>query len=115
MKNSFHKKFGKNNQKQNQINNQINNQNNNQNNYQNNNLNNNLKNSNSNANPVETKENSNSKRILLFPGENYEFNEKLIHYDVFGYSKENLVSKKCSLINISNLNITNINIIFSFN
>ena len=45
--------------------------------------------------------NYNSKRILLFPGENYEFNEKLIHYDVFGFSKDNLVSKKCSLINIS--------------
>lgn len=42
------------------------------------------------------------KRILLFPGENYEFNEKMIHYNVFGFSKENIVAKKCSLINISN-------------
>ncbi len=75
---------------------------------QNNHLNKNIDNNNnddrksSNSNQVETNHNSNSKRILLFPGENYEFNEKLIHYDVFGFSNENLVSKKCSLINISN-------------
>ena len=37
-------------------------------------------------------------KILLFPGENYEFDEKLLHYNVFGFSKENLVSKKCAIL-----------------
>ena len=59
---------------------------------------------------ADTNSKINSKRILLFPGENYEFNDKLIHYDVFGYSKENLVSKKCSLINISNFFINLLNL-----
>lgn len=39
-------------------------------------------------------------KILLFPGENYEFDEKLLHYNVFGYSKENLVAKKCAILAI---------------
>lgn len=39
-------------------------------------------------------------KILLFPGENYEFDEKLLHYNVFGYSKENLVAKKCAIVAI---------------
>jgi len=84
---------------------QKNNKNKNQ--YYENNINNNNNNNNNNNTTktsnvhVQDNINSNSKRILLFPGENYEFNEKLIHYDVFGFAKENLVSKKCSLITIS--------------
>jgi exosome complex RNA-binding protein Rrp4 len=38
------------------------------------------------------------KKILLFPGEEYEFNEKLIHYGAFGYSSGNLISKKCGIL-----------------
>jgi exosome complex component RRP40 len=39
-----------------------------------------------------------NKKILLFPGEEYEFNEKLIHYGAFGYANGNLVSKKCGIL-----------------
>jgi exosome complex component RRP40 len=38
------------------------------------------------------------KKILLFPGEEYEFNEKLIHYGAFGYANGNLLSKKCGIL-----------------
>jgi len=40
----------------------------------------------------------NNKKILLFPGEEYEFNDKLIHYGAFGYSSGNLISKKCGIL-----------------
>lgn len=40
----------------------------------------------------------NYKKILLFPGEEYEFNEKLIHYGAFGYANGNLISKKCGIL-----------------
>lgn len=38
------------------------------------------------------------KKILLFPGEDYEFNEKLIHYDAFGFNNGNLVAKRCGVL-----------------
>jgi exosome complex component RRP40 len=38
------------------------------------------------------------KKVLLFPGEQYEFKDKLIHYDAFGYTSGNLVSKKCGIL-----------------
>jgi exosome complex RNA-binding protein Rrp4 len=37
-------------------------------------------------------------KILLFPGESFEFNEKLIHYDAFGYSNGNLISKRSAVL-----------------
>lgn len=40
----------------------------------------------------------NHTKILLFPGEPYEFNEKLVHYDAFGYSNGSLTSKRCALL-----------------
>jgi len=43
-------------------------------------------------------------KILLFPGENYEFDEKLLHYNIFGYNKENLVAKKCAILTIDKSN-----------
>jgi len=39
-------------------------------------------------------------KIVLFPGENYEFDEKLLHYNIFGFNKENLVAKKCAILTI---------------
>jgi exosome complex component RRP40 len=42
--------------------------------------------------------NSSIKKVLLFPGEQYEFNEKLIHYDAFGFTNGNLVAKKCGVL-----------------
>jgi exosome complex component RRP40 len=47
---------------------------------------------------VKPSSNENIKKILLFPGEEYDFNEKLIHYDAFGFSNGNLVSKRCGVI-----------------
>lgn len=47
-----------------------------------------------------TQQAKNYGKILLFPGENYEFDEKLLHYNVFGFAKENLVSKKCAILTI---------------
>jgi exosome complex RNA-binding protein Rrp4 len=37
----------------------------------------------------------NTTEVLLFPGEPYEFNENLLHYDAFGYHNGNLISKRC--------------------
>lgn len=37
-------------------------------------------------------------KVLLFPGEQFEFKEDLIHYDAFGYSNGNLVVKKCGIL-----------------
>lgn len=39
-------------------------------------------------------------KLLLFPGEEYDFNEKLIRYNGFGYSttSNRLVAKRCSLL-----------------
>ena len=42
--------------------------------------------------------NSSIKKVLLFTGEQYEFNEKLIHYDAFGFTNGNLVAKKCGVL-----------------
>lgn len=42
--------------------------------------------------------NSGATKLLLFPGEEYEFNEKLIHYDAFGFANGNLVSKRCGIL-----------------
>ena len=50
------------------------------------------------SNLHEKKSASNIKKILLFPGEEYEFNEKLIHYDAFGFKKGKLVSKHCGIL-----------------
>jgi exosome complex RNA-binding protein Rrp4 len=38
------------------------------------------------------------KKVVLFPGEEYEFNEKLIHHDAFGFTNVNLVGKKCGIL-----------------
>lgn len=38
------------------------------------------------------------KKLLLFPGEEYEFNESLLHYDAFGFNNGNLVTKKCGIL-----------------
>jgi exosome complex RNA-binding protein Rrp4 len=46
----------------------------------------------------QTETDPNYKKILLFPGEEYEFNEKLIHYGAFGYANGNLISKKCGIL-----------------
>jgi exosome complex component RRP40 len=40
----------------------------------------------------------NSKKLLLIPGEEYDFDEKLIHYDAFGYANGNLVSKRAGVL-----------------
>jgi exosome complex RNA-binding protein Rrp4 len=37
-------------------------------------------------------------KFLLFPGETYEFNEHLLHYEAFGYSNGLLTSKRCGQI-----------------
>jgi exosome complex RNA-binding protein Rrp4 len=46
------------------------------------------------------KKEKNIHEILLFPGEEYDFNEKLLHYDAFGYSSNtgNLISKRCGVL-----------------
>jgi len=41
---------------------------------------------------------SSVKKLLLFPGEEYEFDQKLIHYDAFGYSEGNLITKRCGIL-----------------
>ncbi len=38
------------------------------------------------------------KKLLLFPGEEYEYNPALLHYDAFGYSQGNLVTKRCGIL-----------------
>ncbi len=91
---------------------------NNSNNYYNNNNNtkNNQNNNNNNTSEMQIdssenqqKQNASTKdknyaKILLFPGENYEFDEKLLHYNIFGFSKENLVAKKCAILTIDKSN-----------
>lgn len=37
-------------------------------------------------------------KTLLFPGEEYDFNEKLIHYNAFGYHSGKLISKRCGVL-----------------
>jgi exosome complex RNA-binding protein Rrp4 len=37
-------------------------------------------------------------KYLLFPGETYDYNENLLHYEAFGYSNGSLTSKRCGLI-----------------
>jgi exosome complex RNA-binding protein Rrp4 len=46
------------------------------------------------------KSNDSIVKLLLFPGEEYEFNEKLIHYDAFGFASTtgNLISKRCGVL-----------------
>jgi exosome complex component RRP40 len=46
------------------------------------------------------KQPSNHKNILLFPGEAFEFNQSLIHYDAFGFNNGNLISKRCGVLKI---------------
>jgi len=38
------------------------------------------------------------KKLLLFPGEQYDFDSSLLHYDAFGYNKGNLVTKRCGIL-----------------
>jgi len=51
----------------------------------------------------------NYSKILLFPGENYEFDEKLLHYNVFGFFRGNLISKKSAILNLDKSNKKPIN------
>jgi exosome complex RNA-binding protein Rrp4 len=38
------------------------------------------------------------KKLLLFPGEEYDFDSSLLHYDAFGYNKGSLVAKRCGIL-----------------
>jgi exosome complex component RRP40 len=54
-------------------------------------------------NKNKNKPNEGSKKFLLFPGEQYDFNENLLHYDAFGYSNGNLTSKRCGLLMVDSM------------
>lgn len=60
--------------------------------------------------PTKDKNSQPIKDILLFPGEEYQFNKNLLFYNAFSYNKKKFITKKCALLNINSLiNLNNKN------
>lgn len=51
----------------------------------------------------DTRNNQQAKDILLFPGEEYQFNRNLLFYNAFSYNNKQFITKKCALLNIKSL------------
>jgi exosome complex component RRP40 len=56
---------------------------------------------NKNKNKQNTNTSDTRSKYILWPGETFDFNENLLHYDAFGYSNGQLTSKRCGMIMVN--------------